>query len=290
MSTTIDLLQAREFFASEIQAVASLKTAALIDALRVVPRERFLRAGPWTVQADLTGPRQTADDDPRHVYHNLSVAIDPGRQLFNGNPSLIAGLIDGLALAPGSRVLHIGAGLGYYTALIGHVVGAAGRVLAIEVDEALAAEARANLGSMPWIEVQTGDATAVPDESFDAILVNAGVTHPQERWLDALAPGGRLVLPLTATIAAMGTIGKGVVMTFTRRGESRDLDGRALTFIAIYSGIGLRDDEMNMKLGQALMRTPFPPVKRLRRDAHDPSPQCWLHGERFCMSMSGAAA
>ena len=59
----------------------------------MVPRERFLPPGPWTVrsEADFGGPaRQTPDDDPRHVYHNLSVAIDPARQLFNGPPSLVA--------------------------------------------------------------------------------------------------------------------------------------------------------------------------------------------------------
>ena len=279
----IDLALRRQFFAQEIEAVANLRTSSLVDALAAIPRERFLRAGPWLVQGDLTGPRQTPDADPQQVYHNYSVAIDPQRQLFNGNPSLIAGVIDSLRLNAGDRIAHIGAGLGYYSALIGHVVGPSGRVLAIEVDDTLAGEARANVSSMPWIEVRAGNATTALAESFDAILVNAGVTHPQDAWLDALAPGGRLVLPLTATMPTMGTIGKGVMAMFTKRPDG-DFDGRVLTFVAIYSGIGLRDDALNMQIGQALMRNPFPQLRRLRRDAHAQTADCWLHGGTFCLA------
>ena len=65
------------------------------------------------------------------------MAIDPERQLFNGAPAFVARLIDALGLRPGARVLHIGAGLGYYSAIIGHVVGATGSVVALEIDEAL---------------------------------------------------------------------------------------------------------------------------------------------------------
>lgn len=67
-------------------------------------------------------PRRTPDGDPRHVYHNLSIAIDPERQLFNGAPSLLALCIDRLAIRSGARVLHVGCGLGYYSALMAHCV------------------------------------------------------------------------------------------------------------------------------------------------------------------------
>jgi len=203
----------RQFFAEEIAAVANLRTRRLIEALASVPRERFLPPGPWHVASEGTipaGPRTTIDADPRHVYHNYAVAIDPARSLFNGSPALLAGTIDALQLTDGARVLHIGAGLGYYSAILGHVVGPAGRVLALEVDAALAERAASNVESMPWIEVRADSGVTVP-EAFDAILVNAGVTHPQLAWLDALVPGGRLILPVTATIPAMGPIGKGVI-------------------------------------------------------------------------------
>src|SRR5688500_13707975 len=153
---TAVLTARRHFFAEEIQAVAGLKSAALVEALATVPREAFLPGGPWVVQGDISGARPTPDGDPRHVYHNYSVAIDPERQLFNGAPALVAGAIDVLGVTAGMRVLHVGAGLGYYSAILAHIAGPTGRVVAIEVDKELAAQAQANTQSMPWLEVRAG--------------------------------------------------------------------------------------------------------------------------------------
>jgi protein-L-isoaspartate(D-aspartate) O-methyltransferase len=280
----IDLGLRRQFFAEEIAAVANLQMPALVEALATVPRERFLRPGPWHVLGEgtvLGSARETPDADPRHVYHNYAIGIEPSRQLFNGSPALLAGMIEQLRLKPGDRVLHVGAGLGYYTSLIGHLVGPSGRVVATEIDEALAAEARANVVSMPWIDMRNDNGAGT--HTFDAIFVNAGVTHPQIAWLDRLVDGGRLILPLTAGIPAMGPIGKGV-MTLVTRHNADTFDVRVLTFVAIYSAIGLRDNALNEQLGQALMRTPFPRFTRLRRDVHEASASCWLHGTGFCFS------
>src|SRR5436190_1511300 len=136
----MDLNLRRRFFAEEVEAVGKLRSPALVDAFATVPRERFLPPGPWAVlgDADLAGltgmaamkTRLTADANPSRVYHNIGVAIDPARQLFNGQPATLGGLIDSLDLAAGQRVLHVGAGLGYYTALIAHCVGPTGRVVA----------------------------------------------------------------------------------------------------------------------------------------------------------------
>src|SRR5437867_11096749 len=170
----------------------------------MVPRERFLRPGPWTVLADSdftmgagARTRLTPDADPGRVYHNIAVAIDPARQLFNGQPGTLAVWLDTLNLAPGARVLHVGAGLGYYTAIIAQAVGPSGRVVAFEVDPALAVGAARNLASLPWVDARCGDSSQIAGETFDAIMVNAGVTHPLDGWLDALPPGGRMILPIT---------------------------------------------------------------------------------------------
>lgn len=282
-----ELALRRRFFADEIAAVAAVSTPGLIEAMADVPREDFLRPGPWLVRSDadaFTGARRTPDAEPHRVYHNYSIAIDPGRQLFNGTPGLLAALIDKLALTPGARVLHVGAGLGYYSALIGHTVGASGRVVAVEVDHTLAEDARKNLASRPWIEITASDGKGPFAEPFDAILINAGVTHPQGAWLDALAPGGRLILPLTASFPEMGTIGKGLALLVTK-GVQEMWPVTVLTMVAIYSGIGLRDDALNEALGRALKQTLFPRLRRLRRDAHEPGAACWLHGQTFCLSL-----
>lgn len=284
---TLDLGLRRQFFAEEIEAVAHLKSASLVDALATVPRERFLGPGPWLIKAegDLgRAPRPTSDADPRHVYHNCAIAIDLERQLFNGGPGIVASLIDNLAIERADRVLHVGSGLGYYSALLAHVVGPAGAVVAIEVDETLAGGSRANLAGFPWVDARHGDGTELRGESFDAILVSAGTTHPHEAWLRALKPGGRLILPLTCTMPAMGTLGKGIVVLISGAGACDAFDVRVMTMLAIYSAVGVRNATYNESLGRALMRGPWPAINRLRRDVHDESQSCWLHADTFCFA------
>src|SRR5262249_19111583 len=102
----------RRFFAEEIQACAGIDNQTIVDAFCAVPRERFLGPGPWIIKTDTDfgGPaRQTPDADPRRIYHNIPVAIDPARHLFNGQPSTLASWIEALEIRAGSRVLHIGA-------------------------------------------------------------------------------------------------------------------------------------------------------------------------------------
>jgi len=167
---------------------------------------------------------------------------------------------------------------------MGHCTGPLGRVLAIEADAGLAEKTRTNLASMPWIEVQHGDGTKPFGETFDAMLVNAGVTHPLEHWLDALAPGGRMILPLTASMGPMGNIGKGLMLKLTRTDAASAFDATIVTFVAIFNAVGVRDDAVNAEIGKALAKHPFPPITRLRRDAHEPADTCWLHDSRFCLS------
>jgi protein-L-isoaspartate(D-aspartate) O-methyltransferase len=287
----IDMLDRRRFFAEELEAVCKLRSPALVDAFAAVPREQYLPPGPWTVMADsdvMAGMRlrATPDADPARIHHNIAVAIDPTRQLFNGQPGTLGVWIDALDLSVGARALHIGCGLGYYTAVMAHCVGASGRVVAIDVDAALAAQARQNLACLAWVDTRHGDGSEALDETFDAVLVNAGVTHPLEVWLDGLAVGGRMVLPLTSTIPGMGpTLGKGLVMLLTKQ-EGGDFSVRVLAVVAIYSALGVRDAALSERLGTIMMSGPmrWQSVTRLRRDPHDESPACWLHGQQFCFS------
>ena len=286
--TAIDLSLQRRFYAEELDAVCAFRTPGLADALAAVPREQFLPAGPWDVLSvsDYTpmavpAARKTPDDDPRHVYHNIGIAIDAARRLFNGHPGTLMPWIDALALTPGARVLHVGTGTGYYTAIMAQVVGPGGHVMGIEVDDMLASHARANLASMPWVEVRHGNGTDIGDQPFDSILVNAGVTHPPAEWLDALAPGGRMLLPLT--VQMQPTIGKGFTLLVTRSGDG-SLVVKPFGVVAIYSAVGLRDETLNSALGEAMRRQPWPAVTRLRRDAHERSDSCWLHLNGVCFS------
>jgi len=282
----------RRFFAEEIEAVCKLRSPRLVDAFAAVRRECFLPPGPWIVLADaafgmsLPPTRLTADADPARVYHNIAVAIDPSRHLFNGQPGTVGLWIDALDLAPGARVLHVGCGLGYFTALMAHCVGATGNVIAYEVDEALATGARRKLAALPQVDVRHGDASQLDAVPFDAILVNAGVTHPLPEWLDALAPGGRMILPLTTSMGAAGsTLGKGLVFLLAND-EGATLRAQAMAVVAIYSAVGLRDQSMNDALGKTIMAGPtaWQGVKHLRRDTHPPDGSCWFQIPGCCLS------
>lgn len=87
---------------------------------------------PLRRRADGAGYRTSPDADPRHIYHNVLVGLDVSRQRNNGQPSANIGWIDSLQPRAGLRALHVGCGVGYYTAIIAEVVGPAGRVVGYE--------------------------------------------------------------------------------------------------------------------------------------------------------------
>jgi hypothetical protein len=90
------------------------------------------------------------------------------------------------------------------------------------------------------------------------------------------------VIPLTFTVPAMGPIGKGVMTLITRGAEA--WHARVVTMTAIYSALDLRDASLNDRVRDAFMKGLMPEFSRMRRDAHQPSPECWLHGESFCFT------
>lgn len=280
-----DLSPLRRRFAERLRSTCRLRSERLTDAFAAVRREAFLPPGPWILrgEADRDG-RPTPDADPRHLYDNVSVAIDPARQLFNAAPGAVAPWIDALDIGPGGRVLQIGCGLGYYTAILAECVGAAGGVVAVEVDPDLAARARQNLAAYHWVDVRVGDGRQVEAGRVDAILVHAGVTHPEPAWLDALGPGGRLVLPLTCTFPQLGPLGKGHAVLVTAAAAPASWHARVLGMVMIYSAVGLRDPALNAALGRALSASPAPRLTRFRRDPHGEGPGCWFHQDWFCFA------
>jgi hypothetical protein len=95
---------------------------------------------------------------------------------------------------------------------------------------------------------------------------------------------------MTVAMPAMGpALGKGVMVLISKTGDGA-LVPEVLSFVGIYSAIGLRDAAIEAALGQAMRRTSFPNLTRLRRDAHPHAEGCWLHTERFCLSMEPVQA
>ena len=295
----MNLIDIRQFFAEEIRAVANIQTDALATAFAKVPREHFLGPGPWQIASpDARGSsiggtaigttyRATDDADPRHLYHNILIAIDPSRQLNNGHPSTLASWLDVLELKAGSRALHVGCGVGYYTAIIAEVVGPNGHVTGIEMDPDLALRARKNLAHLDHVEVLQADGGEYSAQPADAILINAGATHVRSAWLDNLRPGGRLLLPLTFA-ADPNANGMGFMLRVTY--ESPGCAARFLSPVMIFPCIGSRNEESNQRLRDAMKLGTWGSVQSLRRESHEPSDTCWLHGDNFCLSTLPVAA
>jgi protein-L-isoaspartate(D-aspartate) O-methyltransferase len=191
------LAACRMFYAKMAAAGGGQLREDLERAFEIVPREYFLGAGPWFAVSSLSGMVVTTPtDDPIHVYQNVLFALDRQKRINNGEPFLHGQLLGALSPARGNVALHIGCGTGYYTAILAHLVGPSGRVIAYEIEPELGHRAVENL--KPWDNVEVRLASGVNDDlpRCDAIYVNAGATRPAASWLDALNEGGRLLFPL----------------------------------------------------------------------------------------------
>ncbi|HEU4726430.1 MAG TPA: methyltransferase domain-containing protein, partial [Kofleriaceae bacterium] len=212
----------------------------VLRAFATVPRHAFLGAGPWVISEDGT---RTVSGDPATVYQDIGIGLAPG--IPTGLPSLHASLLDAAAVQPGQRVMHVGAGTGYFTAILAELVGPSGQVRGFEIDEALAARARAHLSAWPWATVEARSGVVTPDPPVDVVYVNAGVQQLPRAWLDALAPGGRLVVPLVATS------GQGAVLVIRR--EPTGFSARCVRRAGFVPCIGTQDEAASARI-EELMR------------------------------------
>ncbi len=272
--------EVRRWFAEDLRTTCHLHDERVVEAFAAVPRERFVGPGPWRIRHFTDGYWTTPDDDPRRLYHNVLVALDEARSLNTGEPGLWARHFDRMAIANGSRVLQIGAGAGYFTALLAELAGPTGRVDGIEIDDALAGAARRNLQAWPNAHVHAADASQPIDGQWDVIIAFAGATAPLGWWLDALADGGRLLLPMTAVnLSERG----GFMLRLERRRNG--LTARSAGWVGFYPCAGARNETDEAALGRALAdKVGQAAVRSLRRDPHDADESCWLHGEGWCLS------
>jgi protein-L-isoaspartate(D-aspartate) O-methyltransferase len=259
---------------------------ALVEAFATVPREAFLGPGPWSVGNVPSAYTTTPDASPEHVYRDVVVAIDPVKQLNNGQPSAHAKWI--LAAAPrrGDALLHVGCGTGYYTAIFAELVGSAGRVVAFDVEAELVARAKQNLAQWPQAEAIIGDSSD-PRGTYDVIYINAGATHARREWLDALRPGGRLVIPLTVRMPQYPHHGVGVVVAIEHIGERWPL--RMVSAVGIYDCVGARDPDAESQLGRLMARARTGDRSSTSelvvvRTPHERGAACQLHVDGFCIS------
>ena len=150
----------------------------VLDAMRRVPRHEFVKAEQWA---------QAYADQP---------LVIPEQQTTS-QPYMIAAMIQAAEIQAGDRVLEVGAGSGYQTALLAEL---AAQVVGVERYPSLAETAQAKLQAMGYrnVVIVSGDGTLgwPPASPYDAIIVSAAAPRIPPALLRQLAPGGRLVIPI----------------------------------------------------------------------------------------------
>jgi protein-L-isoaspartate(D-aspartate) O-methyltransferase len=185
MSDELDRL--RERLASRVITVTRTRNDLVAAALRAVPRHLFL-----------------PDLPPEAAYRDDAIVTKrdaDGQGISSSSqPAIMAIMLDQLGLAPGHRVLEIGAGTGYNAALMAHLVGPSGQVVSVDIDADTAEAARAHLDSAgyPDVVVVCADgAEGYPAGApYDRVIATVGVSDLARAWLEQVTPDARIVVPL----------------------------------------------------------------------------------------------
>jgi protein-L-isoaspartate(D-aspartate) O-methyltransferase len=181
----------RSTLVDRLAADGHVRSAAAEAALRAVPRHLFLPG------VDLA-----------EVYADRSIQTKrapDGRGISSSSqPAIMAIMLEQLGLAPGMRVLEVGAGTGYNAALLAHLVGERGQVTTVDIDDDIVDGARRHLAAAGFdrVRVVRGDgALGWPAGApYDRIVLTVGSWDVVPAWPAQLAPGGRLLLPLTLRV------------------------------------------------------------------------------------------
>lgn len=204
------LAAARERMITDQLAARGMRDERVLEAFRRVPRERFLSPGAW-----------------RRAYDDSALPIDCEQTI--SQPYMVAHMTAALELRGDERVLEIGTGSGYQTAILALL---ARWVYTIERHDTLltAAQQRLSALNLQNITCRSGDGTTgwAAHAPYDAILVTAGAPAVPEALTDELAEGGRLVIPV-------GTETDQTLRKITRTGgelrEQRDIACRFVKLV-----------------------------------------------------------
>lgn len=272
----------RAFYASLIVGNAGVPAGAsnLTAAFASVPREQFIGPPPWRVFTP-AGYIPVPSDDPAFLYQDITVALQSEGRINNGQPTLHARCIAALKIEAREAVLHVGAGSGYYTALLAELSGPDGSVVAYEIEQGLAERAKANLSRYFNVVVQHRSGSEGPLPECDVIYVNAGATSPMAVWLDALRPGGRLLFPLTPAKGFGG-------MLLVTHQRDQSYAARFVTFAMFIPCTGARDEETSNRLTQAFAGGSARSVRSLHRGT-PPGDTCWFAGHDWWLSTTAIA-
>ncbi len=128
----------RRAYAKQVLAEARIDDIRLEDAFADIRREDFLGPGPWLAVSWRDDYVRTPSADPVYLYTDNVFGLIPAGHINNGQPSGHARWIAAASITEGDDVVHVGAGTGYYTAILAQLAGASGTVRAVEIGPELA--------------------------------------------------------------------------------------------------------------------------------------------------------
>jgi protein-L-isoaspartate(D-aspartate) O-methyltransferase len=202
-------------------ASGAITSRAVEAAMRAVPRHLFLTEVPVE--------RAYADRAVTIKYDHNGAPISSASQ-----PAMVAQMLEQLEVGAGDRVLEIGTATGYNAALLAHLAGPSGQVVTVEIEEDLAERASSSLIEAGYRQVQVvrGDGrVGFPEGApYDRIIVTAGARQVAPAWIEQLAEGGRIVVPL------VNPDGDGISVMFEMvNGELEAGNGRPCGFVPLRS-------------------------------------------------------
>ncbi len=162
-----------------------VKSPEIIAAFKAVDRKYFV-----------------PDSFTEHIYVDAPLPIGNGQTI--SQPSTVAFMLEHLNPGKGDKVLDIGSGSGWTTALLYHIVGEKGSVTGLERVDELLKQGRKNLSQFHFSRhchiQKAGDVLGLPGEKFDRILVSASADEIPQVLFDQLKTGGILVIPVRNSI------------------------------------------------------------------------------------------
>lgn len=274
------LVEARRAYARHITTLARVSSetqcgSQILAAFETVPREDFVGPPPWLFVSP-EGRFEGNCIDPAELYQDSLVVLNAGKGLNNGQPSLHAMCLNALAPQKGEHAVHVGAGSGYYTAILAMLVGETGHVDAYEIEPELARLATASLAGFTHVEVHERSGAEAPLPDCDVLYVSAAAAEPLAVWLNALRCGGRLLFPLEP----QGEPGE---MLLVARQADEAYSARFLCGVQFVACIGAQAPDAINALQEAFRRGTWGAVRSLYRN-DEPDETCWCAGRGWWLS------
>ncbi|MCK9491594.1 MAG: protein-L-isoaspartate O-methyltransferase [Sulfurimonas sp.] len=164
--------------------VGTLRSNRVIEAFRNINRADFV-----------------VDRYSKNIYEDYPLSIGNGQTI--SQPRTVAMMLEMLSPNEADKILDIGSGSGWTTALLAYIVGESGSVVGVERVGELVKFGNTNLKKYKFKNakiVEAGDELGIPDEEFDRILVSAAAAELPYELIEQLRVGGKLIIPIRSSI------------------------------------------------------------------------------------------